>query len=59
MHKLFGLNFEDGSKIDFQDVNDPDVVRLLGMNVVLIDEGAMQDDCFRANIFSASSLVAA
>ena len=46
LHRLFGLNFDAGSKLNFEDPNDPNVAKLLGMDVLLIDEASMIDRPF-------------
>jgi hypothetical protein len=50
LHKLFGLNFDVGSKLNFEDRQDPGVAKLLGMDVLLIDEASMIDRSFWDNI---------
>ncbi len=48
LHKLFGLDFEAASKLNFQDPKDPAVEKLLGTQVLLGDEFSMVDDQFWA-----------
>ena len=46
LHKLFGLNFESGSKLNFDTRTGQDEERLLGTLALLIDEGSMLDTDF-------------